>query len=134
MPESPVETSTPPRTTGDVPRRGVLAGIGAVITAFLASLCCLGPLVFVALGVWAGLATTFDPLRPVFVALTIGFLGLGYYRVYGPRKRASGARMYAAGTPCAVPRSRKRDEILLWAATAVAIVLLSFPSGSKLLV
>ena len=134
MPESPVETPTLPRTTGDVPRRGVLAGVGAVITAFLASLCCLGPLVFVALGVGAGLATTFERLRPVFVALTIGFLGLGYYTVYRRRKGASGAGVYAAGTSCAVPRSRKRDAILLWAATAVAIVLLSFPSWSKFLV
>jgi mercuric ion transport protein len=108
--------------------------MGAVITAFLASLCCLGPLVFVALGMGAGLATTFEPLRPVFVALTIGFLGLGYYGVYGPPKRASGAGMCAAGPSCAVPRSRKRDAILLWAATAVAVVLLSFPSWSKLLV
>ena len=49
-------------------RKALLAGIAAVAAALLGSLCCVGPLVFVALGVGAGLASTFEPLRPVFAA------------------------------------------------------------------
>jgi len=46
--------------------RMVWAGVRGVTAAFLGSLCCVGPLLFVTLGVGAGLASTFEPLRPVF--------------------------------------------------------------------
>jgi mercuric ion transport protein len=78
-------------------KRTTVAGAGAVGAAFLASLCCIGPVIFVALGVGAGLASTFEPLRPVFVALTIALVAMGFYVVYG-RKPAKAGRARAA--PC----------------------------------
>ena len=116
-------------------RRGVLAALGAVGAAFLASLCCVGPLLFVTLGVGSGLASRFEPLRPVFTALTLALLGVGFYVVYG-RASASGGGEAACGPNggCAVPGSRRRDKVLLWVATVVAIVFLTFPRWSLLLV
>ena len=51
---------------------GIAAAVGSV-------LCCAGPLVAVLLGLsGAGLATTFEPLRPYFVAGTVLSLGTGF--------------------------------------------------------
>ena len=133
-PHSPLTTDAP-RTTG-AERRGLAAACGAVGAAFLASLCCVGPLVFVAFGVGAGLASTFEPLRPLFTALTVVLLAVGFYVVYG-RRRGRAAEVGGACTldgTCAVPRNRTRDRYLLWIATILALVFLTFPQWSLLLV
>lgn len=105
-------------------RSPMLASVGGVTAAFLGALCCAGPLLFVFFGVGAGLASTFDPLRPLFTALMLGALGFGFYVVYGRRRPA---RTATAGATCAVPRRRARDQLLLWSATALAAVLWSLP-------
>ena len=64
-------------------RTTLWAGVGGVTAAVLGSLCCMGPLVFVTLGVGAGLATTFEPLRPVFELVMVALFGLAFYSVYG---------------------------------------------------
>jgi mercuric ion transport protein len=130
--------AAPAATDVAAARRGLLASIGAVGAAFLASLCCVGPVLFVTLGVGAGLASRFEPLRPLFTALTLGLLAVGFYVVYGRRRVTDAGE--AAGTACApdgscaVPRNRTRDKALLWTATVVALVLLTFPQWSVLLV
>lgn len=121
---------------GDVrsSRRGLAATIGAVGAAFFASLCCIGPLVFVFFGVGAGLASTFEPLRPLFTVVTVALLGLGFYAVYGRTSVArAGSSSCEIDGRCAAPR-RRRDVVLLWLATAAAVVILTFPQWSKLLV
>ena len=120
--------ATPAARTGT--RRGLAAALGAIGAAFLASLCCVGPLVFVAFGVGAGLASTFEPLRPVFTLLTVALLGVGFYVVYGRRP----APACGPEDSCAVPRDRTRDKVLLWIAAVVSLVFLTFPRWSVLLV
>ena len=116
-------------------RRGLFASLGAVGAALLAALCCVGPLLFVTLGVGAGLASTFEPLRPVFTVATVALLGVGFYAVYGKRSSAVAAdAACGAGEACVIPRSRTRDRVLLWVATVVALLLLTFPQWSLLLV
>jgi mercuric ion transport protein len=120
-------------------RKALFASFGGVAAALLGSLCCAGPLVFVALGVGAGLAGTLDPLRPVFGVLVVALLGAGFYTVYGARPRpleAPGASEdgCAAGESCAVPRSRTRDKAILWTAAVLALVLWTFPTWSRLFV
>jgi mercuric ion transport protein len=115
--------------------RGLLASLGAVGAAFLASVCCIGPLLFVTLGVGAGLASAFEPLRPIFTVAAVGLLAVGFYVVYGKRPAADAADSACAPDgSCTVPRNRTRDEVLLWVATVVALVLLTFPQWSTLLV
>lgn len=114
---------------------GVLASVAAAGAAVLASVCCLGPVLFVALGVGAGLASAFEPLRPVFTVLTGVLLAIGFYGVYGGRSPAverSGA--CAPGDACEVPRTRRRDKLVLWIATVLAVVVWAFPYWSRLLV
>ncbi len=65
-----------------------LAATGGVVAAVVSTLCCAGPLVAVALGLsGAGLAATFEPLRPYFVAGTVLALGFGFVVVRGEEKR-----------------------------------------------
>lgn len=115
-------------------RRGLGASFAAIGAAFLASLCCIGPVLFVTLGVGAGLASRFEPLRPVFTILTVGLIAVGFYTVYGRRPEEKTGVSCDVGGVCIVPRSRTRDKVLLWIATVVALVLLTFPQWSRLLV
>jgi mercuric ion transport protein len=80
-------------------------------------------LVAVTLGLsGAGLATTFEPLRPWFVGGTALSLGYGFFTL-----RSEETKACEPGTLCASPVARKRMRLLLWTATVIAIPLLTFP-------
>ncbi|CAN5800390.1 hypothetical protein BH23GEM7_BH23GEM7_20810 [soil metagenome] len=130
MPEQSVVQTQGAPAGEDGHRGGLLAASAAVLAAIGASLCCVGPILFVTLGVGAGLASTFEPLRPVFTVLTILGLGFGFYTVYGRPARVEAC---APGEACARPRTR-RDKILLWSAVVLAALFWSFPFWSILLV
>ena len=56
---------------------------GAVVAAFASSLCCLGPLVFAALGIGgAGLIAKLTPYRAPLAAVTLLLLAIGFYFTY----------------------------------------------------
>lgn len=116
-----------------LPRRPLIAMFGAIGAAFLASLCCIGPVLFVTLGIGAGLASRFEPLRPYFTVLALALLAVGLYTVYGRRARATDSVCEADGR-CANPRARSRDKLVFWVATIVALLVLTFPQWSLLLV
>jgi mercuric ion transport protein len=115
-------------------RRSLAASIAAVGAALVASLCCIGPVLFVTLGVGAGMATRFEPLRPLFTVLTVGLLALGFYSVYGKRPATTSAASCDVDGNCTVPRSRTRDKVLLWIAALVALIVLTFPQWSAVLI
>jgi len=105
----------------------VLAATGGVAAAAASALCCAGPLVAVALGLsGAGLAATFEPLRPYFVGATVLALGFGFVVLQREEKRAC-----EPGTLCASPIARRRMKWALWIATIIAIPLVTFPWWSK---
>jgi hypothetical protein len=94
----------------------------------------VGPLLFVAFGVGAGLAGTFEPLRPLLGALMLGMFGLAFYATYGRRAVAAGDTACAPGHACTVPKGRTREKVLLWVAAILALILWTFPTWSTLLV
>lgn len=105
----------------------VLAAVGAMVGAVGSALCCVGPLVAVALGMsGAGLAATFEPLRPYFAGGTVLALGAGFVAVHREDQKAC-----RPGTLCASPVARRRTKRLLWAATVVAIGFVTFPWWSQ---
>ena len=107
----------------------VLAATGGVAAAMVSTLCCAGPLVAVALGLsGAGLAATFEPLRPYFVVGTVLALGFGFVELRREQKRAC-----EPGSLCASPIARRRIKWALWTATIVSIPLLTFPWWSRFL-
>jgi mercuric ion transport protein len=101
---------------------------GSVLSAFLASVCCVGPVVFSLIGAGSlGLATVFQPYRPYLLALTVVFLGAGFYFTY--RKR----EVPCEDGTCRVETASKWNKLLLWVAAVVALVFMFFPQILALL-
>lgn len=111
-------------------RASVVASAGSVLTAFLASACCVGPLIFALLGLGgAGLLVKFQPYRPYFMALTFAMLGTGFYFTYR-RPSLANAPASASGPPacdCPAPRTNRAGRVMLWVATALVGGFLLFP-------
>lgn len=95
----------------------------SIVSAVLASLCCIGPLVAVGLGLGAfGAATLFESMRPYLLLLTAAILGAGFYLAY--RKQPE---QECEGGACAVSPNKRSRKIALWIVTAVAVPLAAFP-------
>ncbi len=105
----------------------VLAAGASVVAAIGSALCCAGPLVAVFLGLsGAGLAATFEPLRPIFVGATALSLGLGFAVLHREERKAC-----EPGRLCTSPRARRGMKWALWIATLIAIPFLTFAWWSK---
>jgi mercuric ion transport protein len=103
--------------------------VGAVVAAGASALCCAGPVLAVAAGVsGAGLASTFEPLRPYLLAATAGLLLWGFWLLDREERRAC-----EPGKVCASPAVRRRMKLMLWAATLLSVVLVTYPSWQQLL-
>src|ERR1700747_121496 len=95
----------------DVEKSNTQRGNGLLIAGLLsaigASICCVGPLVLLALGVsgaWISSLTALEPYRPIFIGLTLLFLGFAFYRLYLRRPGCSDESV------CANPRTLKRQR------------------------
>ena len=107
-------------------------GSGALLigglAAILASTCCLGPLVLVALGLsgaWIGNLTLLEPYRPFFIVGALAALFFAGRRIFRPAKACE------AGEVCAVPRTRRVYKILFVIASALVVVALVYPYVAK---
>ena len=110
-------------------RGSLLTAIGAVGSAFASALCCAGPIVYVTLGVGAGLAGTFEPLRPWFLAGAVLLLAFAFRTVYGRSAEACVADG-ACESEEEARRALRRRKIGLWVATALVLVFATFPAWS----
>lgn len=110
-------------------RWSLAASISSIISAFIASICCVGPLVFALLGIGgAGLQVKFEPFRPYLIVVTFALLGLGFYFTY--RKPRLAAAAGTAGGPecaCPAPRATRAGKVMLWIATIFAVGFQSLP-------
>ncbi len=94
------------------------------LTAVGASVCCVGPLVLLALeigGTWIGSLTAMEPFRSFFVILTLVFLVLTFRKLYLL------PQVCVPGTPCANPEPRRRQRAIFWIVTAPLVGLLAVP-------
>ncbi|MBI3419119.1 MAG: mercury transporter MerT [Proteobacteria bacterium] len=97
---------------------------GSVLAAIGASLCCVAPLALLAVGIsgaWIGSLTAFEPYRPVFVGLTLLFLGVAFHKLYFAPKTC------VPGSPCADPRTAKRQRLVFWIVAPLLLGLLAAP-------
>lgn len=98
-----------------------LTGAGA-IGAILASSCCILPFVFLMLGIsgaWIGTLTALEPYKDYFAAITLVFLGLGFWHVYlKPKKECDEGY-------CATPKSDRVIKTILWVSTALVLLALT---------
>ena len=107
-------------------------GSGALLVgglaAILASTCCLGPLVLVALGLsgaWIGNLTLLEPYRPFFIAGALMTLFFAGRRIFRPVQACQ------AGEVCAVPGTRRVYKIVFGIVSALVLVALVFPYVAK---
>ena len=97
-------------------------GLAAIASAGIASLCCIGPTIFIALGLGGlGAFTVFETYRPVFMGITALVLAAAFYVTYRKREVAceDGSCRMASGSP--------KAKAALWALTAVTLVFMSAP-------
>jgi mercuric ion transport protein len=101
----------------------------AVVTALLASLCCITPVLAI-LGGISGVASIFsflDPLRPYLIGLTVMSLGMVFYQAYKPKK--------VIDCDCEVEKLKFiNSKSFLWTITLVSILLLTFPYYSEIFI
>ena len=101
---------------------GLLAAIGA-------SVCCVAPLVLLALGIggaWIGSLTTLEPYRPIFIGLTLLFLGVAFRRLYLV------PQVCEPGALCADLKITRRQRLIFWLVATALVVLLAVPSLAPL--
>ncbi len=127
--------ASPPETTKAAMTVGTAGGL---LTAFLASICCIGPVIFAALGVGvgatgfladtAGVLKALLPYRPLFIGLTMIFLGMSIYLAY--RKPTIGDASCQACVPATGVRSHRR---LLWIIVGLAVAVVLAPYWLELM-
>lgn len=111
-------------------REGAVAA-GGLLAALAASSCCILPLALFVAGIggaWIGNLTALAPYQPVFIAVALGFLGVGFYRVYLRPRPAC-----AAGESCARPLPNRIVQASLWLAAILVAAALAFPYAAPLL-
>jgi len=122
--DSAVKLDTPAKADSDGVSKATLAG--GLIAAILASVCCLGPLVLVMVGVsgaWISNLTLLEPYRPVFIGVALVFMGLAWRRIY----RAPAAAQCEPGTLCALPQTNRVYRVMFWTVSALVLLALGFP-------
>jgi len=100
--------------------------IGGALAAFAATLCCVGPLVLVTLGVsgaWIGNLTALAPYRPLFIGVALVLMALAWRKIY----RAPAAEACTPGTLCALPQTNRAYRATFWLVSGLVLLALIFP-------
>ncbi|MDO9238488.1 MAG: mercuric transporter MerT family protein [Methylicorpusculum sp.] len=99
-------------------------GVGAVLAALGASACCVGPFLFLSLGMggaWLSSLTAMEPVRPFFIILTLVFIALGYRKLYLTPHRCD------TDESCGISDIQRRQRLMFWLGSAFILILLAFP-------
>lgn len=95
---------------------------GGILASLIASLCCIGPLVFTILGVSGAAALAkFEALRIPMIALVLIFFGIAGFSLY--RKRNS----CEPGSICADPKKFRKMIVFYWIGLAIALLGITSP-------
>lgn len=119
MSDSSVQTDL--RLSTKSSRGALLAG---AVAAILASTCCLGPLLLVALGfsgAWIGNLAALEPYRPIFIGVALLAMFFAYRRIFRP------ATACRPGEVCAVPQVRSAYKVIFGIVAVLVLIALGFP-------
>ena len=92
---------------------------GGILGALAETTCCIVPLLLFSLsvsGAWIGNLTALEPYKPIFIVITLGFLGYGFWMVY--RKPAD----CNDGEACARPLPNRLVKTALWGSTFLILI------------
>lgn len=106
------------------PKNGRAALFAGGLAAILASTCCLGPLVLVALGfsgAWIGNLTALEPYRPIFLGASLVAMWFAWRRIFRPGQACK------PGEVCAIPQVRIAYQLIFWSVAVLVLVALGFP-------
>lgn len=106
------------------PRVAGLPIAGGVLAGIVGSLCCVGPLALVLVGVGGSRVanlTALQPWSPVFVGVAALAFGFAAWKLFLAPK------VCAPGTPCADPRTLRNQRVVFAIAAPIVTALLSFP-------
>lgn len=98
---------------------------GSLIAGFVASLCCIGPLLAIGLGLGSfGASAFFETLRPYLLVATLALLGISFYLVYRKPKAV------CADGSCQIEGAGRWSKITLWIVTVFVVAFAAFPTYS----
>jgi mercuric ion transport protein len=103
------------------PRMAITAGVLAAIGA---SICCVGPLALLGLGIsgaWIGTLSAFEPYRPVLIGITLVFLALAFRKLYLV------PQVCAPEAACALLPVVRRQRAIFWVVSVLLLALIAFP-------
>jgi mercuric ion transport protein len=95
----------------------------SVLAAIGASACCVGPLVLLSLGIggaWVSSLTQLEPLRPIFVGLTVVLLAMAWRKLHR-------APACVPGQVCADPKIARLQKLLFWLVAPLLLGLITSP-------
>jgi len=101
---------------------GLVAGIGAIFVALVASLCCIGPVLVATLGISSVvLFSMFESIRLYLILVLLLLFAYGFYTIYLKKGACD------SDDVCADPAKEKYRKIVFWGTTLIIIALISFP-------
>jgi len=97
---------------------------GAVVTAIVASLCCIGPVLLALFGLGAfGAASFFGAARPYLLVVAVLLLAAGFYWTYFRRRKEA----CAPGEACATKPVSRARRAGLWLASILVLAFALAP-------
>jgi mercuric ion transport protein len=97
-----------------------VSALGSIVAAIFASICCIGPLVLVAVGLsGAGWIPALSRFRPLFIVVAVLFLARAWWVALKKGKccEVEGAK----------PKFFSKDKIILLIITIIVVILLALP-------
>ena len=94
------------------------------IAAILASTCCFGPLVLVALGfsgAWIANLTVLEPYRPIFIGVALLAMFFAWRRIFRPVHDCKPDEV------CAIPQVKTTYKLIFWIVAGLILIALAFP-------
>jgi len=100
-----------------------LSSLSSIISAFLASSCCILPIVFALLGVGsAGFLMGLEKYRPIFISIASISLGVSFYYTYWKKETSC-----KTDSVCSTDKGSKLNKIMLWVSAVLVVSFIVFP-------
>jgi copper chaperone CopZ len=101
---------------------------GAIVAAFAASACCVGPALLALVGISGiGFAAALEPYRLLLLVATGALLAVGFYVSYRTPRSAARDRGSVDACGCERPRVARSGRWMLWGGTVLAVAFAAYP-------